>query len=196
MRNKMKQDSIWVKTFLAGNQKGFDKLYKKYEKPLFSYIFKYTHNRETAEDVFQKTWFKAIRGLRDYKEQGSFGSWIFGIAHNNCIDHFRKSFKRQIDDNISDQGMDVLEDKITINPEEQLVQKEDRDQLKQAIKELPEEQKQVILLRLYGELPFKEIAEKCECSINTVLGRMHYAVRNLKKMARNHKWEGLENDGV
>lgn len=196
MKNESKQDSICIKIFLTGNQKGFDTLYKKYEKSLFSYILKYTHNREAAEDVFQKTWFKAIRGLRDYKEQGSFGSWIFGIAHNNCIDHFRKNSKKQIDDNISEQGIDILENKIAINPETQLVQKEGRNQLKQAIQELPEEQKQVVLLRLYGGLPFKEIAEKCECSINTVLGRMHYAVRNLKKMARNNRWEGLENDAV
>jgi len=196
MKKKMKQDSIWIKSFLAGSRKGFDNLYKKYEKPLFSYILRYTHNQETAEDIFQKTWFKVIRGLNSYEEQGSFGSWLFGIAHNNCIDHFRKNSKLQVDDTMSMKGMDSLENKVVVNPEKKLIKEEGLDNLKTAIEELPEEQKQVVLLRLYGDLSFKEIAEKCECSINTVLGRMHYAVRNLKKVVRRYRWEGLEHDAM
>jgi len=196
MKKQIKQDSIWIKSFLAGNRKGFDALYKKYEKPLFSYILRYSHNQETAEDIFQKTWFKVIRGLNSYEEQGSFGSWLFGIAHNNCIDYFRKNSKIHIDDNITGKGMDSLNNPVASNPESQLIKQEGRDQLKTAIAGLPEEQKQVVLLRLYGEFTFKEIAEKCECSINTVLGRMHYAVRNLKKVVRKYRWEGLENDAM
>ncbi len=196
MRIDIKQDHIWIKSFLAGNNKGFDILYKKYEKPLFSYILRYTHNQQTAEDVFQKTWIKVIKGLEKYEEQGSFGSWLFGIAHNNCIDHFRNNSKKEVDDNLSVKGMDRLENKIAINPEKKLIKEEGLDQLKRAIEELPDEQKQVVLFRLYAELSFKEIAERLECSINTVLGRMHYAVKNLRKIVRKYRWEGLENDAM
>ena len=181
MKDQGKQDSIWINLFLTGNQKGFDRLYKKYEKPLFTYILKYTHNRETAEDIFQKTWFKVIRGLKNYTEKGSFGSWLFGIAHNNCIDYYRKRSKKEIDDNISEKGMDSLENDIALDPENQFIKQEGVIRLKKAIQALPDEQKQVVLLRLYADLTFKEIAERCECSLNTVLGRMHYAVGNLKK---------------
>ncbi len=191
MKDQGKQDSIFINLFLTGNQKGFDRLYKKYEKPLFSYILKYTHNRETAEDIFQKTWFKVIRGLKNYTEKGSFGSWLFGIAHNNCIDYYRKQSKKEIDENISEKGMDSLENTITQNPESQFLKQEGVIRLKNAIQALPDEQKQVVLLRLYADLTFKEIAERCECSLNTVLGRMHYAVGKLKKIV-SKEWGGLE----
>jgi RNA polymerase sigma factor (sigma-70 family) len=194
MKDQGKQDSICINLFLTGNQKGFDRLYKKYEKPLFSYIFKYTHNRQTAEDIFQKTWFKVIRGLKNYTEKGSFGSWLFGIAHNNCIDHYRKQAKKEMDDNISEEGMDSLKNENAENPENQFIKQEGINRLKRAIQTLPNEQKQVVLLRLYADLTFKEIAEKCECSLNTVLGRMHYAVGNLKKIVNKERWEDLEND--
>jgi len=176
---KIMDDSKLIKKYLSGDNRSFELLYKKYEKPLFSYIFRMTNNRENAEEVFQKTWIKVIEKMKSYKEKGKFSSWLFSIGHNCTIDLLRKETRIKEDYIISDDSFTIKEkDK---NPEQILVSDENRELLKTAINKLPQEQKDVVLLRIYGDMSFKEISKVLNTPLNTVLGRMHYAVKNLRK---------------
>lgn len=173
-------DARLVRSYLMGNDKAFEKLFKRYERPLFSFILRFTGDRAKAEDVFQQTWLKVINGLSSYEEKGKFASWLFGIANNCCIDEARKRSRSKVDDYASSEGMDKLEGDMS-DPEVELLRQEESVWLEQAVDRLPDEQKEVVLLRLHAEMPFKEIAELLGSPMNTVLGRMHYAVQNLKK---------------
>jgi RNA polymerase sigma factor (sigma-70 family) len=177
---KKPADAKLVRTYLSGNDRAFENLFKRYERPLFSFILKFVRDRQVAEDIFQQTWMKVLNGLNGYEEKGKFSSWLFGIANNCCIDHSRKETRSKVDGRTSAEGMDMLEGD-DCNPESTFLKQEETEWLEKAIQTLPMEQKEVVLLRLHGQLPFKEIARVLESPLNTVLGRMHYAVRNLRK---------------
>lgn len=185
-------DAQLIRSYGNGRDRAFLKLYTRYERPLFSFILKFVNHRESAEDVFQQTWIKVINGLPNYEEKGKFSSWLFGIAHRCCIDHARKVSRARIDGRTSSAGMDTLEHGGPA-PDGALEAQEKREWLKGAIDRLPVEQKEVLLLRLHAEMPFKEIAEMMGSPLNTVLGRMHYAVQNLKKMVVEELGEDGEN---
>jgi len=143
--------------------------------------------------LFQQTWMKVIKALPQYEERGSFSSWLFGIANNCCVDHARKKTRSKVDDLTSSEGLDRLPNPHP-NPEDTVIRKEQKAWLEQAVEQLPQEQKQVVLMRLFGQLPFKEIARVVNCPLNTVLGRMHYALKNLRKMAEQEhggKWQNV-----
>ena len=186
---KKPTDAQLVRTYISGKDKAFEKLYKRYEKPLFSFIFKFVRNRQSAEDIFQQTWLKVINGLSKYEEKGRFSSWLFGIANNCCIDHARSKIRSRLNDSVSSDGMDKLRGE-DLNPEGTILKQEQIAILEKTVAQLPPEQRQVVLLRMYGELPFKEIASILNSSLNTVLGRMHYAVQNLRKMVKQEYGEG------
>lgn len=178
MREKS-TDAELVSDYLAGDDAAFTVLYGRYERQLFSYIYRFAGERRKAEDLFQQTWLKMINGLSGYEERRKFSSWLFGIAHNCCIDELRRASRKNEDCSPMDDAAGFRENRP--DPEETLLFRERADLLNQALQRLPEEQKTVVLLRLKADLPFKEIAEITNCSLNTVLGRMHYAVRNLRK---------------
>ena len=188
--DKKPSDAHLVRMYLTGNEKGFEKLYKRYERPLFSFILRFTGNRSTADDIFQQAWMKVISGFEKYEERGSFSSWLFGIANNCCIDHVRKVSRSKVDHFTSAEGMDRLPEK-DMDPEKEIIKSEQSDWLQEAILQLPDEQRQVVLMRIAGDIPFKDIAEALNTSINTVLGRMHYAVQNLKKIRKQRYGEDL-----
>ena len=173
-------DAALIREYLAGKDKAFEKLYRKYERPLYSFIYRFVGSRESAEDVFQQTWLKVIGALENYDERGKFGSWLFGIANNASLDLVRKKSTDKRDDYASEK-MDHLPRKEMI-PDESVIHKEQSALLEKGIDALPREQKQVVLLRVYAEMSFKEIAAMIDAPLNTVLGRMHYAVKNLRKM--------------
>ena len=186
-------DANLIRRYLAGQDRAFDKLFKRYERPLFSFILRFVRDREGAEDLFQQTWMKVIKALPQYEERGSFSSWLFGIANNCCVDHARKKARSKVDDLTSSEGLDRLPN-LHPNPEDTVIKKEQKAWLEQAVEQLPQEQKQVVLMRLFGQLPFKEIARVVNCPLNTVLGRMHYALKNLKKMAEQEhggRWQNV-----
>jgi RNA polymerase sigma-70 factor (ECF subfamily) len=174
-------DAHLVRQYLAGDENAFHQLYERYERPLYSFIYRYVGDRQSAEDVFQQTWYKALNALTAYKEQGRFSSWILGIAHNCSIDHTRRNSQKRKKEKIIDEGHDRT-DFDAADPEEILERKEQRIRLEEAIQKLPEEQREVVLMRIHGEIPFKEIAKIVHSPLNTVLGRMHYAVANLRRM--------------
>ncbi len=170
------------------DQLAFRELMNRHQAKVYSYIFSMIQNREIANDIFQETFTKVITKMDDtYNEQGKWIAWVMRIAHNATIDHIRKQ-KRFVDVSSSydkeskTDFYDRLPDEDSTGQHEQLELDESTASLLKHIQNLPEEQRTVVMLRHYYEMPFKEIAELTNVSINTALGRMRYALINLRKM--------------
>ena len=178
-------DQELVTQFVSGNQTAIEHLISRHKSRVYTYIMLVVKDGQLAEDIFQDTFIKVIKSLQKgkYQEKGIFVSWVVRIAHNLIIDHFRKSKHLKTYNGIEN-DTDVFNSKKF--SEETIEQVIIRDQIAKDIRtllgELPEEQREVILLRHYGDLSFKEIAEQTEVSINTALGRMRYALINLRKL--------------
>ncbi len=178
-------DQDLIQQYLSGNNIAIEKLINRHRTKVFTYIVLVVKNQQLAEDIFQDTFIKVIRSLVDgkYKDNGRFVSWVIRIAHNLIIDHFRK--EKQINTlSNDDYEADIFNSKkfSDQNIEDLMIRDQITNDVRQLIDELPDEQKQVILLRHYGGLSFKEIAEQTDVSINTALGRMRYALINLRKL--------------
>ena len=181
-------ETIWLNRYKSGDVEALGKLVEHYRRPLFAFILRMTGDAMKAEEVFQEVWFKAIRRLDTYTEHALL-SWLFRIAHNHLIDLSRK---KKPDASLQDPrgGEDdnrTLEDLVESGlpgPEQLLNREEIRARIAEAVKSLPEEQKEVFLMRTEGDLSFKEIAEIQKVSINTALGRMQYALARLRTALR------------
>ncbi len=182
----MNNDAESIKEFLAGNMNGFHKLYSRYERQLFFYIKSMVYSRETAEDIFQEVWMQVIKKLPKFSFKGAFRNWLYTIAHHKTIDFIRKSGKEKLvslSQELNNDGLtyeDILEDN---SPDiiSMLSAKELEDKLKVIVERLPELQREVFLLRCDAGMKFKEIAKLTKVSLNTVLGRMHYAVKKVRE---------------
>ena len=184
-RTESLNDNELVQKFIEGDQKSLETLIHRHKSRIFSYILLIVKNQELAEDVFQETFIKVIRSLKrgKYVENGKFVSWVLRIAHNLIIDHFRKV---KLQGTVSNDSTEVdifnsqkfSEETI----EDQMVVDQILNDVKGLVKELPEDQQQVIYMRHYMGLSFKEIAEQTGVSINTALGRMRYALINMRKL--------------
>ncbi len=170
------------------DQLAFQELMNRHQAKVYSYIFSMIQNREIANDIFQETFTKVITKMDDtYNEQGKWIAWVMRIAHNATIDHIRKQ-KRFVDvtgsydEESKTDFYERLPDEDSIGQQEKLELDESTSSLLKHIANLPEEQRTVVMLRHYYEMPFKEIAEMTGVSINTALGRMRYALINLRKM--------------
>ena len=173
-------DARLIYKLKLGNRRAFDKLFIRYRDPLFGFLFHLTGNKQDAEDLFQETFIRIINNIHSYSHQNKFKSWIFKIAHN-CFREKERTTKTSTTENLesweernSDFNSIRLVDTI-------IEQKEFMKYYTKALGTLSCDLKTVFLLRVQSELPFKEIAEILGCSINTVLGRMHYALMNLRK---------------
>lgn len=183
-------DERLVQSYIEGNDCAFDVLLKRYESKIFTYITYSVHNQEVAEDLFQDAFVRIITTLRSkrYTENGKFSQWVMRIVHNLIIDYYRQC---KGDNTISNDSsdFDLLNDASLVteeNVEKQMIDKQTLKEVKELIRMLPDNQKEIVLMRFYKELSFKEIAEKTGVSINTALGRMRYALINLRKMAENN----------
>ncbi|MDD2382011.1 MAG: sigma-70 family RNA polymerase sigma factor [Mariniphaga sp.] len=189
-RNQEQNDNELVQCFIEGDQNSLEILIHRHKRRVYSYILLIVKNQELAEDIFQETFIKVIRSLKrgKYVENGKFISWVLRISHNLIIDHFRKEKLQGVVSNDS-MEMDIFNSqKFSENTiEDQLVNDQILSEVKKLIKELPEDQQQVIYMRHYMGLSFKEIAEQTDVSINTALGRMRYALINLRKLIRQKK---------
>jgi RNA polymerase sigma-70 factor (ECF subfamily) len=178
-------DQELVKRFVQGDEPSIEVLINRHKNKVFTYIILIVKNQQLAEDIFQDTFIKVIRSLKEgkYKDNGKFVSWVIRIAHNLTIDHFRKEKQIGTFSN-DDYETDIFNSRKLADStiEDILVENQIVREVKLLIEELPEDQKQVILLRHYGGLSFKEIAEQTGVSINTALGRMRYALINLRKL--------------
>ena len=193
------KDRELVKLFRKNNdESAFNELMNRHQQKIYSYIYSMVMNPEIANDLFQTTFTKVITKMDDtYNEQGKWIAWVMRIAHNATIDYLRKQ-KRYIDvsgwsdEDSSTDYFDRMEDESNVDADEQMVETETRSSLMNHIAKLPEEQRTVVLLRHYYEMPFKEIAELTDVSINTALGRMRYALINLRKYFEEEKEEELK----
>lgn len=177
-------DAELIQAFLEGREQGIEILIRRYKDKIYTAIFMLVKDRFVAEDLFQEAFLKMIRTMRDgrYCEQGKFLPWAIRVAHNLCMDHFRK-VRQQYPITLPD-GRDIGEllDMHTEHAAHAMEQRQTHDGVRSLIDRLPEEQKEVVVLRMYGDLSFKDIAAITGVSINTALGRMRYALINLRKM--------------
>ena len=174
-----------IRNYLNGNHSSLQILIKRHQNRLYSYIFLLVKDKQLADDIFQDTYVKVINTLKqgNYRDEGKFIQWVMRIAHNLVIDHFRKSKKINFVES-QNSDYDVFDTIRFTDPsiEEQLVTNQIHSDVKKLLHYLPDEQKEVIMLRCYAGLSFKDIAEQTEVSINTALGRMRYALINLRKL--------------
>jgi RNA polymerase sigma-70 factor (ECF subfamily) len=182
-------DDMLVADFLKGNNQAFDQLLDRHNNRIFNYILHLVKDRDLADDMFQETFVKAIMTIKQgrYTADGKFLSWIMRIAHNIVIDHFRQE-KNEPSVSSDDAQVDFLNRReysdTTI--EDVLVERAITDNVRTLIRSLPREQRQVLVMRYYNDLSFKEIAQRTNVSINTALGRMRYAIINLRRMAKEN----------
>ena len=182
-------DAKLVSSYIGGCEKSLEVLINKHKHKLYNFIYSKVLNKDNAEDLFQETFIKVIKTLKRgvYNEEGKFLPWVMRIAHNLVIDFFRKN-KRfpSFDKNDNFDIFQLIKDE---NPsiERHLIDKQILDDLQKIIIKLPQDQREVIDLRLYKEMSFKEISEATGVSINTALGRMRYAIINLRKLIIENK---------
>lgn len=187
MNNIYLADQELVNRFVSGDMNSLELLINRYRKQVYTYIFLLVKNQHLAEDIFQDTFIKVIKSLDGgkYQDNGKFLAWVLRIAHNLVIDHYRK--ERQLNaTSREDFGLDILNsNKYAVQPtESRMIDRQIRKDIRNLIDSLPEEQKEVLILRQYCELSFKEIADHTNVSINTALGRMRYALINLRRMVK------------
>lgn len=185
LSTKHQTDNELVEQFISGNQQAIDTLIRRHRKRVFGYIVLLVKNYTLAEDIFQDTFVKVIQSLQKgkYTDNGRFVSWVMRIAHNLIIDHFRR--EKQLN-TVSNESTPVdifnsprFSDK---NVEEHIVYEQILLEVRELVDSLPDDQKEVVMLRHYAGLSFKEIAEQTNVSINTALGRMRYALINMRKI--------------
>ena len=178
-------DKELVGKYLDGNQASLEKLIHRHKNKVFAYILMVVKDKQLADDIFQDTFIKVINTIRagSYKEEGKFIQWVMRIAHNLIIDYFRKSKRIPVIDNNSE-DFDIFDTiKFTDNSiEDRIITEQIHQDVRKLINFLPDEQKEVLFMRHYSEMSFKDIAEQTDVSINTALGRMRYALINLRKL--------------
>lgn len=185
----MLSDNELIAQYQSGNESALKVLVTRYEKRLFTYILMSVKNKELAEDIFQDTFIKVINTIRsgNYHEEGKFLQWIMRIANNLKIDYYRKLQKMPILDGNQDFDIfDLLTDKED-SIEQKMMKEQLYEEINGAVEFLPEEQKEVLKMRIYQDYSFKEIADLTSVSINTALGRMRYALINLRKIIEKRK---------
>ncbi len=185
MRAEKKSDFDLVQEFIEGKDSSIEVLINRHKDRVFTYILLLVKNEELAEDIFQDTFVKVINSLRQkkYKDEGRFVSWVLRIGHNLVIDHFRKEKNLRTVSN--DEGeVDLLNSTrfADLTIEEEIAQKQVHGNVRELVEQLPFEQRQVVVMRHYMGMSFKEISQHTNVSINTALGRMRYALINMRKM--------------
>ena len=183
MKNTILDDSVLIASYISGQEKPLEILITRHKQRVFSFIYSKVLDKEVAEDIFQDTFIKVINTLKKgkYNEEGKFLPWVMRIAHNLVIDFFRRNKRMPLFKNTSDFDIfSVLADS-KINIEGQIIKDQIHTDVYRLLSTLPEDQREVLEMRLYKDMSFKEIAEQTGVSINTALGRMRYALINLRK---------------
>jgi RNA polymerase sigma factor (sigma-70 family) len=184
MRNHIISDKDLLSQYLAGSEAALELLISRHKEKIFTSIYLFVKDTYLAEDIFQDTFIKVIETLKrgKYKEEGKFLPWVMRIAHNLCIDHFRKT--KRTPKVTNNDGFDIFKvlKFADDNAEQAMIKDQAYSKIRTLVSSLPDEQKEVVILRHYAELSFKEIAKITNVSINTALGRMRYALINMRKM--------------
>ncbi len=183
--NSTLTDYELIDRFVKGDHSSFEQLIYRHKNRVYAYIGMYVRDKTLVEDLFQDTFLKVLQSLQagKYRDDGKFLSWVMRIAHNLTIDHFRREKQMNMVSNDSYEG-DIFNSRkiVEANVEDVIVKKQIRKDIRRIIDQLPEDQKEVIILRHFADLSFKEIAEITGVSINTALGRMRYALINIRKI--------------
>ncbi|MBI1289097.1 MAG: sigma-70 family RNA polymerase sigma factor [Flavobacteriales bacterium] len=188
MRLSALSDQELIRLYVQGEEICFEELVNRHKDRLFTYLVLLLKDRNLAEDFFQDTLVKVIHTLKSgrYLEEGKFRPWVLRIAHNLVIDHFRKLKKMRMQHSTDEFDVFEVISCEDLNREEVFVQDQIHSDLRKLVTMLPEDQKEVLLMRVYAKMPFKEIAWVTEVSINTALGRMRYALINLRQLMEDH----------
>lgn len=185
MNLKKMNDQELLSAYSGGNEEAVSVLIERHRKRIYDYIRMMVKDPDLADDLFQETFIKVLKSLREerYTDNGKFVAWVMRIAHNQIIDHFRRQ-KQQNNVSNDDVGYDLLNNKKFSDKtiEDHMVSDQISSDIRRLVDFLPEEQREVVMLRHYNDLSFKEIAEQTGVSINTALGRMRYALINLRKL--------------
>jgi RNA polymerase sigma-70 factor (ECF subfamily) len=187
MENQI-EDSILVRDYISGDEKSLEVLINRHNQRITSFIYSKVLDRDITEDIFQDTFIKVIKTLKKgtYSEEGKFLPWVMRIAHNLIIDHFRKNKRMPKFEGNEDFNIFSVIGDDKLNAEKQIIKDQIDSDLKDLIEELPDDQKEVLLMRIYKDMSFKEISENTGVSINTALGRMRYALINMRKIIEKH----------
>ena len=188
MKKELITDAVLVSNYIKGDESALSVLITRHKQKIYSFIYSKVFDRDVTEDVFQDTFIKVIRTLKlgKYNEEGKFLPWVMRIAHNLVIDHFRKNNRMPKFDNSNDFNIFSVLSDSSLNAEKYLIKGQVEKDIKRLIEELPEDQKEVLIMRMYNDMSFKEISENTGVSINTALGRMRYALINLRKVIEKH----------
>ena len=188
MKSKLIDDAVLVKNYINGAEGALSMLIMRHKQKIYSFIYSKVYDRDITEDVFQDTFIKVIRTLKrgKYNEEGKFLPWVMRIAHNLVIDHFRRNKRMPKFDNSGEFSIFSVLSDSSLNAEKTLIKDQVESDVRRIIEELPEDQKQVLMMRMYQDMSFKEISERTGVSINTALGRMRYALINLRKVIEQH----------
>lgn len=189
MQSKSCSDRNLIRLYLNGNERAFETLLKKHKSKIYTSIFAFLKDAELANDIFQETFIKIIGTFRSgkYNEEGKFLQWALRISYNLCVDYFRRNKRRAT---VSpSENFDILDfvQSFEDNQEKKMIERQTYGEVRELINALPKEQREVIVLRHYAELSFKEIAALTNVSVNTALGRMRYALINIRKMIREYQ---------
>ena len=189
MRKNSIKDSTLVSDYIQGKETALEVLIKRHQQRLFSFIYSKVQDKDITEDIFQDTFIKVIRTLKrgNYNEEGKFLPWVMRIAHNLVIDYFRKNNRMPKFSNTDEFDIFSVLGDGSLNAEKRIIQEQIYNDVRELVKELPEEQKEVLVMRMYKDMSFKEISENTGVSINTALGRMRYALINMRKLIEKHK---------
>ncbi len=181
-------DAALVREYIQGNEKALSTLINRHQQRIYSFIYSKVFDKDVSDDVFQDTFIKVINTLKrgKYNEEGKFLPWVMRIAHNLVIDHFRRNKRMPMFQNNGDFNIFSVLSDGDLNIEKQIIKDQIEFDVQELIKELPEDQLEVLTMRIYKDMSFKEISESTGVSINTALGRMRYALINLRKLIEKH----------
>jgi RNA polymerase sigma-70 factor (ECF subfamily) len=189
MANVVIPDAVLVKNYVGGDENALATLIKRHQSKIYGFIYSKVSDRDISDDIFQDTFIKVIKTLKSnsYNEEGKFLPWVMRISHNLIVDHFRRNKKMPMHRETEEFSIFSIMTDNSPNVESQIITEQVETDLKRLIMELPEDQKEVLQMRMYQDLSFKEIADLTGVSINTALGRMRYALMNLRKVIEKNK---------
>ena len=189
MANVPTPDALLVKNYIAGDENALAVLINRHQSKLYGFIYSKVGDRDLTDDIFQDTFIKVIKTLKSnsYNEEGKFLPGVMRIAHNLIIDHFRRNKKMPMFRETEEFSIFSIMSDQSLTIENQLITEQVEQDLKRIIQELPADQREVVMMRMYQDLSFKEIAELTGVSINTALGRMRYALLNMRKVIDKHQ---------
>ena len=188
MQKEIITDAALVSNYIQGDESALEVLITRHKQRIYSFIYSKVYDRDIAEDVFQDTFIKVIKTLKRgaYNEEGKFLPWVMRIAHNLVIDHFRKNNRMPKFSNSGEFSIFSVLSDTALDAEKTIIKEQVERDVRRVIEELPDDQKEVLVMRMYNDMSFKEISEKTGVSINTALGRMRYALINMRKIIDKH----------